>query len=48
MRFLLTEEWGLFAEGKYNLATITNFDSAFGLSGEYNAFNVVAGLSYHY
>lgn len=48
MRFLLTEEWGLFAEGKYNLATITNFDPVYGLGGQYSAFNVVAGLAYHF
>jgi hypothetical protein len=34
-------------ENRPNCTTITNFDSAFGLSREYNAFNVMAGLSYH-
>ena len=48
MKVLVFEDWGVFVEGKFNRATITNFDSAFGLSGEYNAFNVVAGLSYHF
>jgi hypothetical protein len=48
MKVLVFEDWGVFVEGKFNRATITNFDSTFGLSGEYNAFNVVAGLSYHY
>lgn len=48
LKVLIFEDWGVFVEGKYNRATITNFDNTFGLSGEYNAFNVVAGLSYHY
>ncbi|MBX3302690.1 MAG: hypothetical protein KF693_10795 [Nitrospira sp.] len=48
VKILVFEDWGLFVEGKFNRATITNFDSVFGLSGEYSAFNVVAGLSYHY
>ena len=48
MKMLFFEDWGVFVEGRFNRATITNFDSAFGLSGEYSAFNVLAGLSYHY
>ena len=48
MKILATEEWGLFLEGKYNRATLTNFDPGYGLSGEYSAFNVVAGLAYHF
>ena len=46
---LATEEWGLFVEGKYNYATITNLDpTGFGLSGVYNSFNVLAGVAYHF
>lgn len=48
IKILATEEWGLFLEGKFNRATITNFDRVYGLSGEYNALNVVAGLAYHF
>lgn len=48
MKVLVFEDWGLFVEGKFNRATITNFDSVYGLSGEYNAFNVLAGLAYHF
>jgi hypothetical protein len=48
LKVLATEEWGFFLEGKYNRATLTNFDPTYGLSGEYNAFNVVAGLAYHF
>lgn len=49
LKVLATEEWGLFVEGKYNYATITNLDpTGFGLSGVYNAFNVVAGVAYHF
>ncbi len=48
LKMLVTDEWGLFAEGKYNYATITNLDPTFGLSGEYSAINFVAGLAYHF
>ena len=47
-RLLVTEEWGLFAEGKYNLANVTNFDPTFGLSGMYSIFHLVAGVSFHF
>lgn len=48
IKILATEELGIFLEGKFNRATITNFDRVYGLSGEYSAFNVVAGLAYHF
>ena len=49
LKVLATEEWGLFVEGKYNYATITNLDpSGFGLSGVYSAFNLLAGIAYHF
>lgn len=48
LKILATGEWGLFLEGKYNRATITNLDPTFGLSGEYSAFNFVAGIAYHF
>ena len=49
LKVLATEELGLFVEGKYNYATITNLDPVgFGLSGVYNAFNVLAGVAYHF
>ncbi len=48
VKILITEEWGFFVEGKYNRATLTNFDPGFGLSGEYSAFNAVAGLAFHF
>ena len=49
LKVLATEEWGLFVEGKYNYATITNLDpSGYGLSGTYNAFNLLAGVAYHF
>lgn len=47
-RVLVTDEWGFFAEGKYNLANVTNFDPSFGLSGMYSIFHFVAGVSYHF
>jgi opacity protein-like surface antigen len=43
-----TEEWGIFVEGKYTRATISNLDPSFGLTGEYSAFHAVAGLAYHF
>lgn len=48
LKVLATEEWGFFLEGKYNRATISNFDPTFGLSGEYSAINIVAGIAYHF
>jgi hypothetical protein len=49
LKMLATEEWGLFVEGKYNYATITNLDpSGYGLSGTYSAFNLLAGIAYHF
>jgi hypothetical protein len=49
LKVLATEEWGLFVEGKYNYATITNLDpSGYGLSGTYNAFNILGGVAYHF
>ena len=48
LKILATEEWGVFLEGKYNLASISNFDPAFGLSGQYSAFSAVGGLAYHF
>jgi len=49
LKVLATEEWGVFVEGKYNYATITNLDpSGFGLSGVYSAFNILGGIVYHF
>lgn len=49
LKVLATEEWRLFVEGKYNYATITNLDpSGFGLSGVHGAFNILAGIAYHF
>ena len=48
LKAFLTEEWGLFGEGKYNYASLNNFDSSFGLSGNYNAFNLVGGIAYRF
>jgi len=48
LKVIVFDQIGLFIEGKFNRATITNLDSTFGLSGEYSAFNVLVGLSYHF
>ena len=44
----VTDEWGLFAEGKYNIANVGNLDPTFGLSGMYSIFHLVAGVAYHF
>jgi hypothetical protein len=48
LRLLLTEDWGVFVESKYNLANVSNFDPNFGLSGTYSIFHFVTGLAYHF
>ena len=48
IKILPTEDWGFFIEGKYNRATITNFDPVYGLNGGYSAFNALAGVAYHF
>jgi opacity protein-like surface antigen len=48
LKILATEEFGLFIEGKYNRATVTNLDPTFGLSGEYSVFNFLGGVAYHF
>jgi outer membrane protein W len=48
VKLLIDEEWGLFAEGKYNMANISNFDPTFGLSGMYSIYHLVAGIAYHF
>jgi len=48
LKVLIAEEWGLFVEGKYNLANLSNFDPTFGLSGQYSVFHAVAGVAYHF
>jgi len=47
-KVLVTEAFGVFAEGKYNLANVTNFDQTYGVSGMYSIFHLVAGLAYHF
>lgn len=42
------DEWGVFAEGKYNYATVTNFDPTFGVSGAYSIFHLVGGIAYRF
>jgi hypothetical protein len=48
LKALVAPEWGMFVEGKYNLANINNIDPTFGLSGMYSIFHVVAGVAYHF
>lgn len=48
LKLLATEQWGLFVEGRYNFAYVSNFDPIFGLSGSYRAVHMVAGVSYQF
>lgn len=48
LKVLVTKEWGLFVEGKYNLATLDSFGSNFGVSGQYSVINGVGGIAYHF
>ncbi|ALA61168.1 outer membrane protein [Nitrospira moscoviensis] len=48
LKLLVSDEWGLFAEGRYNLANLSNFDPTFGLSGTYSIFHFVGGIAYHF
>lgn len=48
LKVLATEQWGLFVEGRYNFAYVSNLDPIFGLSGSYRAVHMIAGVSYHF
>lgn len=47
-KWLVTPEWGLFLEGKYNLAGINSLDATYGLTGTYSIFHLVGGIAYHF
>jgi hypothetical protein len=48
LKYLATQHWALFAEGKYNLAHVSTLDQTFGISGLYSIFHVAAGIGYHF
>jgi opacity protein-like surface antigen len=48
IKFFPLSEWGFFVEGKYNRATISSFDSTFGISATYSVFHVVGGVLYRF
>lgn len=48
IKFFPLTEWGFFVEGKYNRATISSFDSTFGISATYSVFHVVGGVMYRF
>ncbi len=48
LKYLATQHWALFAEGKYNLAHVSALDQTFGISGLYSIFHVAAGAAYHF
>lgn len=48
LKYLATQHWALFAEGKYNLAHVSTLDQTFGISGLYSIFHVAAGAAYHF
>lgn len=45
---LITRDWGLFVEGKYNPAGLNSLDGANGLTGTYSIFHAVGGVAYHF
>jgi len=47
-KWLITRDWGLFLEGKYNLAGLNSLDATNGLTGTYNTFHLVGGVAYHF
>ncbi len=47
-KLFFTDEWGVFAEGKYNYATISTFDPTFGVSGAYSMLHAVGGIAYRF
>jgi hypothetical protein len=47
-KWLITRDWGLFFEGKYNLAGLNSLDGANGLTGTYSIFHLVGGVAYHF
>jgi opacity protein-like surface antigen len=48
LRILLTEQWALMVEGKYNLSNVSILDPVYGLDGTYSIFHVVVGGSYRF
>ncbi len=48
LKYLATEHWALYAEGKYNLAHVSTLDSTFGVTGLYTIFHFAAGVAYHF
>jgi hypothetical protein len=48
LRIVLTEQWGLLLEGKYNLSSVEGLDPVYGLNGTYSIFHLVVGGSYRF
>lgn len=48
LKYLATQHWALYAEGKYNLAHVSTLDSTFGVTGLYTIFHFAAGVAYHF
>ncbi len=47
-KLFLTDEWGVFAEGKSNYATVSTFDPTYSVSGAYSIFHAVGGIAYRF
>jgi hypothetical protein len=47
-KLFLTDERGVFAEGKYNYAAVSTFDPTFGVSGAYSIFHAVGGVAFRF
>ena len=46
IKVMLTDHWGLFAEGKFNRATVEGLGQTLGVKGNYSIFHWVGGITY--
>lgn len=48
LKIILTEHWGIFAEGKFNRATVQGLGKTLGVKGNYSIFHWVAGVTFSF
>ena len=48
LKVILTEHWGIFAEGKFNRATVEGLGKTLGVKGNYSIFHWVAGVTFSF
>jgi len=46
LKVILTEHWGIFAEGKFNRATVEGLGKTLGVKGNYSIFHWIAGVTF--